>query len=286
MEFDSHHGGSWLGHLLDAGCRTPADGEPAQLVVDVHALAHEPAIGRALARRTERLVPGGLLLLEFHHLLPLLAEKQFDTVRHGHWSYLSLGAVLRLAAPLGLTVVEVRRVPLFGGSLQVMLRHDARERPAVAGESVAAVLEEEAAHGVHTSERLAALHTAARRSGAALHDYLVTQQKKGRMVLGYGAPSKAAVLLDISQVGPDLLPFTVDAAPGKHGSRIPGCGVPIRAVEDLRVARPDVVLVLTWDIVDEVVSQLESAGGWGAEYVIPKPEPHVVTRPVPAVTSP
>ena len=95
-------------------------------------------------------------------------------------------------------------------------------------------------------------------------------------MLGYGAPSKAPVLLDLAKVGTDLLPFTVDAAPGKHGRRIPGCGVPIRPIDDLRAARPDVVLVMTWDIVDEVMSQLEAGGGWGATYVVPLPEPHPV----------
>lgn len=282
VEFDSHHGGSWLPHLLATGCRTVSDGERAQFVVDVHGLAHEPAIGRSLAERVERLAPGGLLVLEFHHLLPLLVDIQFDTVRHGHWSYLSLGALSRLAAALGLAVASVRQVPLFGGCLQVMLRHtSAVDGLDPADASVKVILDDEAAAGVDDLGRLAGLHAAAHRSAAALHDYLVAQRAQGRTVLGYGAPSKAPVLLDISRVGPDLLPFTVDAAPGKHGRRIPGCGVPIRPVDDLRAARPDVVLVLTWDIADEVISQLEVDGGWGAEYLIPMPAPHVVAlRPL------
>jgi len=276
VEFDSHHGGSWLRHLRAAGCRTVADGERAQLVVDVHGLAHEPAIGRSLAERADRLVPGGLLVLEFHHLLPLLVEGQFDTVRHGHWSYLSLGALSRLAAPLGLAVTAVRQVPLFGGSLQVMLRHSDGSTEVV-DPSVKAVLEEEAAAGVDDPERLAGLHAAAHRCATALHDHLVEQRNRGRTVLGYGAPSKAPVLLDVSRVGPELLPFTVDAAPGKHGRRIPGCAVPIRPVDELRAARPDVVLILTWDIADEVISQLEADGGWGAEYLVPMPTPRLIT---------
>ncbi|MQA14188.1 MAG: phosphatase PAP2 family protein [Pseudonocardiaceae bacterium] len=285
VEFDSHHGGSWLPHLLAAGCRPVADGERAHLVVDVHGLAHEPAIGRSLAQRVERLAPGGLLVLEFHHLLPLLVENQFDTVRHGHWSYLSLGALSRLAAPLGLAVAAVRPVSLFGGSLRVMLRHTGANGLEADG-SVTAVLDDEAAAGVADPERLAGLHAAAQRSAGTLHDYLVAQRVDGRTVLGYGAPSKAPVLLDVSRVGPDLLPFTVDAAPGKHGRRIPGAAVPIRPVDDLRAARPDVVLVLTWDIVDEVISVLEADGGWGAEYLVPMPEPHLVTPSVGAVQSP
>ena len=101
VEFASHHGGSWLGRLTSSGCRLAEADRPADLVVDVHALAHEPQISQALALRTGRLAPDGLLVLEFHHLLPLVLGSQFDTVRHGHWSYLSLTALQRLAARHG-----------------------------------------------------------------------------------------------------------------------------------------------------------------------------------------
>jgi len=273
-EFASHHGGSWLDHLRAAGCRTTEGDERADLVVDVHGIAHEPAVGEMLRLRAERLAPGGLLVLEFHHLLPLVEGNQFDTIRHGHWSYLSLGAVVRLAAMHGLLVQSVREVNLFGGSLQVMLRDESAGLGA--HDSVRQVLAEESAAGIADEVRLATLHEHAERSATALHDLLASYRSEGRKVLGYGAPSKAPVLLDLAKVGTDLLPFTVDAAPGKHGRRIPGCGVPIRPIDDLRAARPDVVLVLTWDIVDEVMSQLEAGGGWGATYVVPLPEPHPV----------
>ena len=140
------------------------------------------------------------------------------------------------------------------------------------------VLEREAAAGLADAARLAGLQDTALAASRALHAYLESLRAAGRVVLGYGAPSKAGVLLGVSGIGPDLLPFTVDAAAAKHGRRIPACGVPIRPVEDLRAARPEVVLVLTWDIVDEVVDQLEAGGGWGASYVVPLPEPHAVRR--------
>jgi hypothetical protein len=275
-EFASHHGGSWLGHLRAAGCRTTEGDERADLVVDVHGIVHEPAIGEMLGLRADRLAPSGLLLLEFHHLLPLVEGNQFDTIRHGHWSYLSLGAVVRLAAIHGLVVVSVREVDVFGGSLQVMLRHESAGIGA--DDSVREVLAREAAAGIDSEPRLTTLHEHAVRAATALHDLLAGYQADGRSVAAYGAPSKAPVLLDLAKVGPGLLPFTVDASPAKHGRRIPGSGVPIRSVDELRAARPDVVLVLTWDIVDEVMSQLEADGaGWGATYVVPLPEPHPVT---------
>jgi hypothetical protein len=272
-EFASHHGGSWLDHLTDAGARPASATERADLVVDVHALAHEREVGRALQERAARLAPEGLLVLEFHHLLPLLRGSQFDTVRHGHWSYLSLGAVQRLAVEHGLRVVSAQPVPVFGGSLRVLLCHECATR--TSDDSVPTLLDEEEAAGLGRPESLAQLQEEAQRAAGLLHAYLMRQQAFGRSVLGYGAPSKAPVLLGLSGVGPDLLPFTVDAAPGKHGRRVPGCGVPIRPVEALQAARPDVVLLLTWDIADEVIDQLETAGGWGAQYVVPLPEPTV-----------
>jgi hypothetical protein len=272
FEFGSPHGGSWLDHLYVAGCKLAGDGEQANLVIDVHGIVHEPQYGDSLKLRADRLAPGGLLVMEFHHLLPLFIGNQFDTIRHGHWAYVSLRALRNVAALHGLTVESVKQVDLFGGSLMVMLRHAADAKPDA---SVDVVLEDEDAAGIADEVQLGSLQEAARHAAGALHEELSRHQTAGRTVLGYGAPSKAPVLLDLSNVTTDLLPFTVDLAPGKHGRRIPGAGmVPIRPIEELKAARPDVVLVLTWDIADEIVAQLEADGGWGATYLVPLPEPH------------
>lgn len=276
-EFASHHGGSWLEALYDLGCHPVPPGEPAGLVVDAHALAHEQDVEASLAERAGVLAPDGLLALEHHHLLPLVEEGQFDTVRHGHWSYLSLTALDRLAARHGLRAVRAVPEAVFGGSLRVVLAHADADVPVDA--SVPELLARERAAGLDDGSGLESFGVRARESAAALHAFLVAERAAGRRVLGYGAPSKAAILLGLAGVGPDLLPFTVDAAPLKHGRAVPGVRVPIRPVTDLLAARPDRVLILTWDIADEVVAQLEDAGGWGAEYVLPLPAPRVLDRP-------
>jgi hypothetical protein len=280
-EFGSPHGGSWLDHLQAEGSRVAGEGERADLVIDVHGIVHEPQYGDSLKLRAERLAPGGLLVMEFHHLLPLFVGNQFDTIRHGHWAYVSLRALQNLAARHGLAVESVRQVEMYGGSLMVMLRHmadtadtadmaDAKPDP-----SVDVILEDEEAAGIADEVQLGSLQEAAWHAAGALHAELTRHKAAGRTVLGYGAPSKAPVLLDLSKVTTDLLPFTVDMAPGKHGRRIPGaCMVPIRPIDELKAARPDVVLILTWDIADEIVAQLEADGGWGATYLVPLPEPH------------
>ena len=275
FEFGSPHGGSWLDHLYAAGARLAGDDEKADLVVDVHGIVHEPQYGDMLKLRADRLAPGGLLVMEFHHLLPLFVGNQFDTVRHGHWAYVSLRALQNIAALHGLKVESVQQVEMYGGSLMVMLRHTADAQP---DQSVEVVLEDEDAAGIADEVQLGSLQEAAWHAAGALHDELARHKAAGRTVLGYGAPSKAPVLLDLSKVTADLLPFTVDLAPGKHGRRIPGGNpgkmIPIRPIDDLKAAKPDVVLVLTWDIADEIIAQLESDGGWGTTYLVPLPEPH------------
>jgi hypothetical protein len=270
-EFASHHGGSWLDALADYGCTPAPDGEPADLVVDVHGLAHEQDLAGQLALRASALAPEGLLVIEHHHLLPLVEQAQFDTIRHGHWTYLSLTAVNRLAALHGLRPVRAVGEPVFGGSLRIVLAH--QESAHAADSTVADVVAAEAAAGLNDGEELKSLGDRAAKSAAALRGYLAELHERGRTVAGYGAPSKAAILLGVSEIGSDLLPYTVDASPAKHGLAIPGDRIPIEAVEVLRERRPDTVLILTWDIADEVVAQLETAG-WGANYVVPLPIPH------------
>jgi hypothetical protein len=270
-EFASHHGGSWLDALAGYGCRPTPKGEPADLVVDVHGLAHEQDVFGQLALRAGALAPEGLLVIEHHHLLPLVEQTQFDTIRHGHWSYLSLTAVSQLAARHGLRPVRAVAEPVFGGSLRIVLAH--RDSAYAADSSVAEVLAAEAAASLDDGNGLKLLADRAAESATALRAYLVDQRESGRTMAGYGAPSKAAILLGVSGIGRDLLPYTVDASAAKHGLAIPGDRIPIEAVEVLRERRPDTVLILTWDIAEEVVAQLETTG-WGASYVVPLPVPH------------
>jgi hypothetical protein len=270
-EFASHHGGSWLEALADYGCTPASDHEPADLVVDVHGLAHEQDLAAQLALRASALASEGLLVIEHHHLLPLVEHVQFDTIRHGHWTYLSLTAVSRLAARHGLRPVRAVGEPVFGGSLRIVLAHQ-DSRHAV-DPTVAEVLAAEAAASLDDGDGLKALGDRADESAAALRAYLTGLRERDRTVAGYGAPSKAAILLGVSGVGSDLLPYTVDISPAKHGLAIPGGRIPIKAVDVLHERRPDTVLILTWDIADEVVAQLETHG-WGANYVVPMPIPH------------
>ena len=154
-EFASHHGGSWLEALAEYGCTSAPDSEPADLVVDVHGLAHEQDIATHLALRARALAPEGLLVIEHHHLLPLVEQTQFDTIRHGHWTYLSLTAVSRLAAAHGLRPVRAVGEPVFGGSLRVVLAH--RDSAHTTDSTVAEILTAEAVAGLDDGRGLKSL---------------------------------------------------------------------------------------------------------------------------------
>jgi hypothetical protein len=275
-EAASHHGGSWLPHLVAAGLRSlplSADGQ-ADLVVDVHGLAHAPDTDAALAAHARRLRPDGRLVLEFHHLLPLLRDGQFDTVRHGHPVYLSLLALGPALARHGLAVTSVLQSSAYGGSLRVTARF--ADLGVAPDASVSRVLHAERQAGVDQAQALRELQAQAGRTERALRDYLVAARAAGRVVLAYGAPSKASVLLCSSDIGAELLPFTADLSPAKQGRRLPGCAVPIRSPEELLAARPDEVLILTWDIAQEVAEQLAVVASWGGRFLVPLPEPHLL----------
>jgi hypothetical protein len=269
VEFASHHGGSWLPSLHAAGLADAADG--ADLVVDVHGIAHDEDFDGSLRERVARLAPDGSLVLEFHHLLPLVEQGQFDTVRHGHTIYLSLTALEAALQRYGLHAVDAVRAETFGGSLVVTAARTGDPTP-----EVAAVLADERRAGLSDATALRGMQERAAVTATALREYLEKARAEGRRVLGYGAPSKAPVLLTWARVGPDLLPFTADLSPAKHGLRLPGVAIPIRSPEDLLAARPDEVLVLTWDIVDEVRAQLAEVASWGGKFVVPQPRLRVL----------
>jgi hypothetical protein len=275
IEVDSHHGGSWRDEFVRIGLQEVDMCGQADLVVDVHALAHEPDLAAPLAAHAARVAPGGRLVLEFHHLLPLVEQSQIDTIRHGHWAYLSCLAMQRLLGRHGLTPTRAVAADTFGGSLRLTAART-QDSPAV-DPSIEKTLADERAAGLEDPSTLRGLGVRGRDRATALRRHLEMARDQGRLVVGYGAPSKAAVLLALAGVGRDLLPYTVDLSPAKHGCRIPGTGVPIRSVDALVGDRPDEVVVLTWDIADEIVEQLSKvAPGWDPALYVPMPEPRTL----------
>ena len=227
--------------------------EPADLVVANNVLAHVPDINDFVAGIARLLKPTGRASIECPHLLRLLAGNQFDTIYHEHYSYLSLRAVARIAAAARLDVVDVEELPTHGGSLRVWLAH---QGAAEATAAVAAVLAAEAAAGLETLAAYAGFQQRAETAKHGLLEFLLQAKREGRRVLGYGAAAKGNTLLNYAGIRADLLPAVADRAPSKQGTRLPGSHIPVISTEQLARESVDALLVLPWNLIEELRQQL------------------------------
>jgi len=246
----------------------------ADLVAANNVFAHVPDI-RGFAAGLRALVKDdGLVTLEFPHLLRLIERRQYDTIYHEHYSYLSLLTSSRALATAGLQVVDVEELDTHGGSLRVHARpDDAAGEPT---EQVKAVLAAEEAAGLHTVTGHQEFAPAVLKIKSDLLDFLLTAAREGRSVAGYGAPGKGNTLLNHCGIRSDLLSYTVDRSPVKQGRYLPGTHIPIYAPERLAETRPDYVLVLPWNLRQEISSQLGYIRSWGGRLVFPIPELEIV----------
>ena len=241
----------------------------ADLVAANNVFAHVPDI-RGFAAGLRALVKdGGLVTLEFPHLLRLVERRQYDTIYHEHFSYLSLLTSSRALATAGLRVIDVEELGTHGGSLRVYARPQE-----CAGEPTGrmmAVLDEEEAAGLHTVAGHDGFADAVLRIKCDLLQFLVDAARQGRSVAGYGAPGKGNTLLNHCGIRSDLLAYTVDRNPLKQGQFLPGTRIPIYAPEHLAETRPDYVLVLPWNLREEISDQLDYVRSWGGRLVFPIP---------------
>jgi SAM-dependent methyltransferase len=247
----------------------------ADLIVGNNVLAHVPDLNDFVAGVAALLAGGGLATFEFPHLLRLIDKAQFDTIYHEHFSYFSLLAVEPVFARHGLEVVDVEELSTHGGSLRLYVSH--RKNIPSAGTAVGALREQELAAGLSTLNAYSAFAAqVARRKRALLH-FLITAADEGKQVVGYGAPAKGNTLLNYCGVGPDLLAYTVDRSPHKQGRFLPGSRIPIFAPEKIVETRPDVVLILPWNLKDEIAGEMRVVRSWGGTFVVPIPEMSVVS---------
>jgi SAM-dependent methyltransferase len=261
-----------------------ASGQRADLFVGNNVLAHVPDLNDFVRGIYAVLAKDGVATLEFPHLLRLLDGGQFDTIYHEHFSYFSLGTVTRVFAAHGLEVFDVDELPTHGGSLRIYARRagsPSRDRgaaPPSAG-AVEALLRRELDAGLEDRAAYQAFAARAREVRDELISFLRAARSDEARVLGYGAPAKANTLLCWCRVGPDLLPFTVDRSPHKQGLFLPGSHIPVRAPDDLLAARPDYVLVLPWNLRDEIAQQMRALHDWGGRFVVAVPRLEVFEAP-------
>lgn len=240
-------------HECFFGLEVAQELEPADLVVANNVLAHVPDINDFMAGIALLLKPQGRASIEFPHLLRLLKGNQFDTIYHEHYSYLSLRAVQRIAAAAGLHVVDVQQLPTHGGSLRVWLGH---EDSVEATESVSKVLSDESQASLETLDAYLGFQKRAEATKMALLEFLLQAKRNGNQVLGYGAAAKGNTLLNYAGIKADLLPAVADRALSKQGKFLPGSHIPVITPEQLAAKNPDSVLVLPWNLLEELKGQL------------------------------
>jgi SAM-dependent methyltransferase len=242
----------------------------ADLILGNNVLAHVPDIDDFVGGLGEALAPAGTITIEFPHLLRLVQEAQFDTIYHEHFSYLSLRTVQRIFAAQGLTIWDVETLSTHGGSLRVWAQHAANPRPVEP--SVAAMLAEEDAAGMRGHAFYGGLQARADEIKQELLGFLIEQKRAGCTVAAYGAAAKGCTLLNYAGVRPDLLPFVVDASPHKQGRYLPGSRIPVLAPEALQRHCPDFVLILPWNLREEIQADHRYVRGWGGRFVTAIPE--------------
>jgi hypothetical protein len=247
-----------------------AQGRQVDLVAANNVLAHVPDINDFVRGFTLLLKAHGVATFEFPHLLRMLRENQFDTAYHEHYSYLSLTAVQQVFAENGLTVFDVERHPTHGGSLRVFAQRSDTGAQAVAGQ-VGAVLREEADAGLKTAAAYAGFQASTDKVKDDFMAFLIEAKRAGQTVAAYGAAAKGNTLMNYAGVRPDLLAFVIDANPAKQGKYMPGSRIPIVAESRLKEARPDYIVLLPWNLKDELTQQLQYAREWGARFVTAVP---------------
>ncbi len=251
--------------------RLRAQGLSADLMAANNVLAHVPDINDFAAGFAQLLKPMGVATFEFPQLLNLVPFHQFDTLYHEHFSYLSLTSVQRIFQANGLQVFDVEELPTHGGSLRVYAQRADTGAQAVTA-AVGRQRQAEAAAGIETPAFYAGLQAAAEDIKNALLRFLLDAQRDGLKVAAYGAAAKGNTLLNFAGVRLDLLPYVVDRSPGKVGRYLPGSRIPIVTEDHLRAHRPDRILILPWNIAQEVTGQLAYAREWGARFVVAVPE--------------
>lgn len=251
--------------------RLVSEGRSADLTAANNVLAHVPDINDFVRGFATLLKADGVSTFEFPHLLQMVGMNQFDTIYHEHFSYLSLTAVQTIFSRNGLSVFDVEELPTHGGSLRVFAQRadaGARKRDSRVDE----VLRKEADAGIRSDEFYTDFQIKAERVKDEFVGFLLNAKKEGKSVCAYGAAAKGNTLMNFAGIRPDLIEFVVDKNPAKQGKFMPGSRIPILDEEQLRQARPDYIVVLPWNLIEEVSMQLSYAREWGAQFVTAVPE--------------
>ena len=250
------------------------DGWAADLIIGNNVLAHVPDLNDFVRGLKILLKPTGLITMEFPHLLQLVEQNQFDTIYHEHFSYFSFIAVERVFARHGMNLFDVEELSTHGGSLRIYACHESDTSKPVEPRAKELKSREEAIGFGHLSHYLS-FGPRVEATKRKLLAFLIAAKQEGKRVVGYGAPAKGNTLLNYCGIRTDLVDYTVDRSPHKQGHFLPGVHIPIYEPERVRATQPDYLLILPWNIREEVMQQMSYIHEWGGKFVVPIPEVRV-----------
>jgi 2-polyprenyl-3-methyl-5-hydroxy-6-metoxy-1,4-benzoquinol methylase len=250
-------------------------GHRADLLVGNNVLAHVPELNDFVAGLQILLKPNGLITMEFPHLFRLIEGNQFDTIYHEHFSYFSFTTAEKVFASHGLVLFDVQELPTHGGSLRIFAKHKADESKPIAA-SVSELREREESAGITRMATYRSFAKKIKETKRRLLEFLIDARRSGKRIVGYGAPAKGNTLLNYCGVKTDFLEYTVDRSPHKQGCYLPGTRIPVYSPERITETRPDYVLILPWNLKDEIIEQMSYIRRWGGRFVVPIPEPKVL----------
>jgi len=243
----------------------------ADLLIGNNVLAHVPDINDFVSAMKAFLKPNGVITMEFPHLLKLIEGNQFDTIYHEHFSYLSFTTVNRIFAHHDLILFDVDELPTHGGSLRIYAKHR-EDATKMISRSVPGMLARENEAGISDMDYYADFTTRVMNTKWNILEFLITAKRKGKTVVGYGAPGKAATLLNYCGIRTDFIDYTVDRNPRKHGCYMAGTHIPIFSPDKIRETKPDYVFILPWNLKMEIMESLSYIKEWGGQFVVPIPE--------------
>lgn len=246
----------------------------ADLLIGNNVLAHVPALNDFVTGLRVLLKPHGVLTMEFPHLARLMEFNQYDTIYHEHFSYLSLIAVEKIFALHGLRLFDVEELSTHGGSLRIYACHGGNDARAV-GDRVHALRQWEIDRGLMSLQTYSTFEQQVRRSKHELVEFLIHAKRAGKSIVGYGTPGKGNTLLNYCGIRQDFLEYTVDRNPYKHGKYTPGTHIPIFPPEKIKETKPDYLLILPWNLKEEMMAQAAYIRDWGGQFVVPIPEVRV-----------
>jgi 2-polyprenyl-3-methyl-5-hydroxy-6-metoxy-1,4-benzoquinol methylase len=252
-----------------------AEGKTADLLLGNNVLAHVPGLNDFVKGMKIVLKPSGVITMEFPHLQKLVDECQFDTIYHEHFSYFSFITVEKVFAKHGITLFDVEELPTHGGSLRIYGRHSEDSGKPV-GERVVALREREKRLGYAGLDLYRSFSRKVMATKRDILEFMIKVKREGKTVVGYGAPAKGNTLLNYCGIRTDMIDYTVDKSPHKQGHFLPGTRIPIYGPEKIRETKPEYLVILPWNLKDEIMSQMAHIREWGGKFVVCIPEVNVI----------